>query len=121
MSASVKWTAISILMTTLALARGHAQSGPADEMAELPVVVTETAETVRLRILVPDEVDPASVEVQLAGRKVVVVARRSNGASIRSRTLRLGADAAEQGATADYEPDGSLTVTLQKLRPPAVE
>lgn len=120
----MKSAAISILLMALALSRGHADSGPvapADEVADLPVVVTETAETVRLRILVPEEVDPGSVEVQLAGREVVVVARRTSGISIRSKTLRLAEAAVEQGATADYEPDGSLTITLQKVRPRAVE
>jgi HSP20 family molecular chaperone IbpA len=80
----------------------------------LPVEVTETPATVRLRVLLPGNVPPGSVEVQLAGRKVVVLARTVHGKRIRSRALRLSEEAVEDDAEADFSPDGSLTITLQK-------
>ena len=80
----------------------------------LPVQVSETAATVRLRILLPENVPPGSVEVQLAGRKVVVLARTVHGKRLRSRSLRLSEEAVEDDAEADFAPDGSLTIVLQK-------
>ena len=105
-----------------ALVAGIALLAHADEPAggkppELPVQVTETPATVRLRVLLPDDVPPGSVEVQLAGRKVVVLGRSVHGKRVRSRSLRLSEAVVEDGAQADYDPDGSLTITLQKARP----
>jgi HSP20 family molecular chaperone IbpA len=85
----------------------------------LRVAVTETADAVRLRIVATAEVVPGSVEVQLAGRDVWVVARGTGGRAIRSEAIRLAEPAAEAGAAAEYEEDGSLTVTLPKARPHA--
>jgi len=85
--------------------------------SELPVLVTETPERVRLRVLLPEDVPPGSVEVQLAGRNVVVIAQGSGGRQLRSRSLWLSEAAVEDGAQADYESDGSLTITLRKARP----
>jgi HSP20 family molecular chaperone IbpA len=92
----------------------HADERAPDPSAQLPVQVTETPATVRLRVLLPENVPPGSVEVQLAGRKVVVLARTARGKRVRSRALRLSEEAVEDGAEADYNPDGSLTITLQK-------
>jgi len=85
--------------------------------SELSVLVTETPERVRLRVLLPEDVPPGSVEVQLAGRNVVVIAQGSGGRQLRSRSLWLSEAAVEDGAQADYESDGSFTITLRKARP----
>ena len=100
----------------------HAVAGPATgpewiTPSELPVLVTETPERVRLRVLLPEDVPPGSVGVQLAGRNVVVIAQGSGGRQLRSRSLWLSEAAVEDGAQADYESDGSLTITLRKARP----
>lgn len=92
----------------------HADARAPEPSPALPVQVTETPATVRLRILLPGNVPPGSVEVQLAGRKVVVLARTVHGKRLRSRALRLSEEAVEDDAEADFAPDGSLTITLQK-------
>ena len=102
-----------------ALVAGVVLVARADERASkpapaLPVEVTETPATVRLRVLLPDDVPPGTVEVQLAGRKVVVLARTVHGKRVRSSSLRLSEEAVEDDAEADFAPDGSLTITLQK-------
>jgi len=98
----------------------HADSRAADlepiTSSELPVQVTETPKGVRLRVFLPEDVPPGSVEVQLSGRDVVVIAQGNGGRQLRSRSLWLSETAVEDGAQADYEPDGSLTITLRKAR-----
>src|SRR5262245_45651499 len=69
--------------------------------SELPVLVTETPENVHLRVLLPEDVPPGSVEVQLAGRDVVVIAQGSGGRQLRSRSLWLSEAAVEDDARAD--------------------
>ena len=99
----------------------HADSRAADPEpiapSELPVQVTETPTGVRLRVFLPEDVQSGSVEVQLAERDVVVIAQGSGGRQLRSRSLWLSEAAVEDGAQAEYEPDGSLTITLRKARP----
>jgi len=87
---------------------------------ELPVAVTETPDRVRLRVSAPDaeQIEPGTVEIQLAGREVTVVARSRSGRPLRSRPLRLAGPASEDGVTADYEDDRTLVVTLPKIQPP---
>ncbi len=80
---------------------------------ELRVVVAEVPGVVRLRILLPEDAQPGSVDVRLTGRDVVVVAQGAGGRELRSRLLRLSQSVVGDGAQADYEPDGSLTVTLR--------
>ena len=92
----------------------HADERVSEPSPALPVQVTETPATVRLRVLLPENVPPGSVEVQLAGRKVVVLARTVHGKRLRSRSLRLSEEAVEDDAEADFAPDGSLTIVLQK-------
>jgi HSP20 family molecular chaperone IbpA len=98
----------------------HADSQAADlepiTPSELPVQVTETPEGIRLRVFLPEDVPPGSVEVRLAGRDVVVIAQGNGGRPLCSRSLWLSETAVEDGAQADYEPDGSLTITLRKAR-----
>ena len=112
---------IVVLLAGLALLAHTVESRAADPQSvnrsELPVLVTETRDTVRLQVLLPEDVPPGSVEVQLTGRKVVVLAHGTDGHQRRSRSFRLSDGAAsEDGAHADYAPDGSLTITLQKAR-----
>ena len=98
----------------------HADGRAADPQpitpSELPVQVTETPQEIRLRVFLPQDVPPGSVEVQLAGRDVAVIAQGNGGRQLRSRSLWLSETAVEDGAQADYEPDGSLTITLRKAR-----
>ena len=77
----------------------------------------ETPGAVRLRVQLPEDVEPGSVEVQLAGREVAVVARSASGEQLRSESHRLTEPAVEDGAEADWEPDGSVTITLPRARP----
>jgi HSP20 family molecular chaperone IbpA len=77
-------------------------------------VVGETAHSVRVVIHFPPGTDPASFEVQLLGAEVIVVARDAEGSHIRSEVLHLKEAPVEDGATADYQGDGWLTVTLRK-------
>jgi len=111
---------VSALVARLVLLTSGVESRAADpesiNRSELPVLVSETPGMVRLRVLLPEDVPPGSVEVRLAGRKVVVLARGIDGRQLRSRSLRLADAPVEGGAQADYQPDGSLTITLQKAR-----
>jgi HSP20 family molecular chaperone IbpA len=96
---------------------GRATGPESITSSELPVLVTETPERVRLRVLLPEDVPLGSVEIQLAGRNVVVIAQGSGGRQLRSRSLWLSEAAVEDGVQAAYESDGSLTITLRKARP----
>ena len=78
------------------------------------VFVRETPELVRLHIHLPSGSDPGSVEVQLDDRALTVRAQDAEGQEIRSETIALRAPASESGATADYEGDGWLTITLRR-------
>jgi hypothetical protein len=80
---------------------------------ELPVVVSERPGVVRLRVLLPDDVPPGSIEVQVAGRSVVVLGQTVGGGQRRSRLLRVSQAVVEEGAQAALESDGSLTVILR--------
>ncbi len=82
---------------------------------ELRVYVDENSSRAELQIQLPASVDPESVQVQLAGREVTVVARDSRtGEQVRSRTLRLRGPATEDGALAEDEGEGWLAVRLRK-------
>jgi len=88
--------------------------GPGPAAAALAVSVSETPDAVLLRIRAPGDVEPGSVEVRLAGRKTVVLARDAMGRPIRSQPLRLPEPVVEEGASADYDGDGALVMTLRK-------
>jgi hypothetical protein len=87
---------------------------PAPASAALTASVSETPDAVRLRIQASGDVEPGSVEVRFAGRKVVVLARDAEGRAIRSQPLRLPAPVVEEGSSADYDVGGALVVTLRK-------
>ena len=86
--------------------------GPRPAAAALAVSVSETPDAVLLRV--PGDVEPGSVEVRFAGRKTVVLARDAMGRPIRSQPLRLPEPVVEEGASADYDGDGALVMTLRK-------
>ncbi len=109
---------VPIVVVAGVILLAHADSWAADPEpvipSELPVQATETPQGIRLRVFLPEDVPPGSVELQLAGRDVVVIAQGSGGRALRSRSLWLSETAVEDGAQVDYEPDGSLTITLRK-------
>jgi HSP20 family molecular chaperone IbpA len=84
---------------------------------EISAAVVETPGSVRLRISLSEDVDPRSVEVQIAGREATIVARTTSGAEIRSSTFALREPATGEGAVAEYR-DGWLTITLRKKESP---
>ena len=86
--------------------------GPGPAAAALAVSVSETPDAVLLRV--PGDVEPGSVEVRFAGRNTVVLARDTMGRPIRSQPLRLPEPVVEEGASADYDGDGALVMTLRK-------
>ena len=91
-----------------------ADHGPGPASTALAVSVSETPDAVLLHIRAPGDVEPGSVEVQFAGRKTVVLARDAMGRPIRSQPLRLPEPVVEEGASADYDGDGVLVMTLRK-------
>jgi HSP20 family molecular chaperone IbpA len=88
---------------------------PAQEPSvRLPVETRESDGNVRLLIRLPADVQPDSVELQLAVREIVVLARRTGGEEVRSGVILLGAPPSEDGVAAEVGDDGLLTVTLPK-------
>jgi HSP20 family molecular chaperone IbpA len=113
------------LLVALILAGGAAraeepapEAPPPDELRA--VIVEDSAETVSVWIDLPPTVDPASVEVQLAGRVVVVRARDDAGRTLRSPPLRAREALTEEGAEARYEGTW-LAITLRKDPSPQPE
>ncbi len=88
--------------------------GPGAASAALAVSVSEGPEAIFLCIQAAGDVEPGSVEVRFAGRKTVVLARDADGRRIRSQPLRLPKPVVEEGASASYDADGALVVTLRK-------
>lgn len=104
-----------LLFVPLMLPRASAGApGSARVSAALMASVTDTPDAVRLRIQASGNVEPGSVEVRCAGRKAVVLARNAEGRAIRSQSLRLPAPVAEEGASAEYDSDRALVITLPK-------
>jgi len=104
-----------LLFVLLTLPKASASDpNPAPAPAALTASVSDTPDAVRLRIQVSGDVEPGSVEVRFAGRKAVVLIRDAESRAIRSQPLRLPARVAEEGATADYDVDGTLVITLRK-------
>ena len=87
---------------------------PGPPSATLAVSVSETPDAVRLRIRASGAVEPGSVEVRFGRRKVVVLARDAEGRPIRSRSLHLPAPVVEDGASAEYDAEDALVMTLPK-------
>jgi hypothetical protein len=109
---------LAVLVAGCSFAVNTAESAAVSpEAIALPVLVTETPGIVRLSVLLPEGTPPGSVEVQVAGQSVVVLAQDIHGGQLRSRSLRLSQAVVEDGAQADFEPDGSLTIRLRARRP----
>src|SRR5205823_11498754 len=102
------------LLFVLLMSPGGSASDPGPAPAALEASVSETPDAVRLRIQASGDIEPGSVEVRFAGRKVVVLARDAEGRAIRSQPLRLPAAVVEEGSSADYDTDGALLLTLRK-------
>jgi len=88
--------------------------GPGAASAALAVSVSETPNAILLRIQVSRDVEPGSLEVRFAGRETVVLARDADGRQVRSQPIRLPEPVLEEGASADYDADGALVMTLRK-------
>ena len=114
-------TSVTVLLFALLLTASVGGTARAVERENPPTgisaAVVETPGSVRLRISLRDDVDPRSVEVQIAGREATVVARTTSGAEIRSSTFALREPATGEGAVAEYR-DGWLTITLRKKEAP---
>ena len=110
----------AFLLLGLLMSRGStgdpaaADHGPGLASTALAVSVSETPDAVLLHIRAPGDVEPGSVEIRFAGRKTVVLARDAMGRPIRSQPLRLPEPVVEEGASADYDGDGALVMTLRK-------
>jgi len=88
-------------------------AAPVDH-GRIAVVVHETAAGARLRIHLPRDADPGSVEVQLDARTVRVVAADAGGKRLASEPIVLRHAVVESGATADYDGDGWLVIILRR-------
>jgi HSP20 family molecular chaperone IbpA len=109
------WRIRLALAALLAFPLAVAAEEPAKTSSYMPVAsVSDTPGGVRLRIQASGDVEPGSVEVRFAGREAVVLARDLEGRAIRSQPIRLPAAVVEEGASADYDTDGALLITLRK-------
>jgi hypothetical protein len=111
----------AFLLLVLLTSRGSASDPgaapddrPGAASAALAVSVSETPDAILLRIQASGDVEPGSVEVRFAGRETVVLARDADGRRIRSQPLRLPELVVEEGASAGYDADGALVMTLRK-------
>ena len=120
---------ILLLLLVALVGRGRADEpvpvpvpvpAPAPEAEEIrALIVEEEGDTVEVWIDLPARVDPDSVEVQLAGRVVAVIARDDAGHTLRSAPLHLREPVVEDGAAARSE--GSwLVVELRKDTQPTL-
>ena len=106
----------ALLPFVLLMFPGASASDPGSEPASatLTVSVSDTPDAVRLRVQASGDVEPGTVEVRVAGRKAVVLARDAEGRAIRSQSVHLPAPVVEQGASADYDAGGALLIALPK-------
>lgn len=92
------------------------ERGPDGPSASLTATVSETAETIRVRVQVVGEIEPGSLEVGFEGRKAIISARDASGRPIRAARVQLPAQVMEDGATAETDTDDALVITLRKQR-----
>jgi HSP20 family molecular chaperone IbpA len=112
----------ALLLSLLLMSSGWCDSDPGTPdvrdrgrtSATLTVSVSETPETVRLRVQASGDIEPGSVEVRFGRRKAVVLARDAEGRPVRSRSLHLPAPVVEDGANAEYDDEDALVLTLPK-------
>ena len=108
------WVILLLVLVTLVRI---ASSDPDDGRGALAVSIAERRDTVLLHIQASGDVEAGSVEVRFAGRKMVVLARDAAGRAIRSESVRLPEPVIEEGASAEYDHEGALVMTLRKQAP----
>jgi hypothetical protein len=112
------WVILLLSLVTLVRIASSDPRGPADgrgaASATLAVSIGEMPDTVRLHIQASEDVDARSIEVRFAGRKIVVLARDVAGRAIRSEPLRLPESVVEEGASAEFDAEGAIVMTLRK-------
>jgi hypothetical protein len=120
--------AASLLLSFLLASSSSGATDPAPDDddsgaagAALSLSVSESADAVHLRIQASGDIEPGSLEVRFAGRRAVVLARDSGGRTIRSQRVRLPAAVIEDGASADYDAEDALIMTLRKQTGTAAE
>jgi len=115
--------AVTLLLSVLLMAPDRSLGDPGDTpdsgstapaSATLAVSVSETSDSVRLRITASGDIEPGSLEIRFADRKAIVLARDAEGRPIQSRSVSLPAPVVEDGASASYEADDALVMTLRK-------
>lgn len=109
------WLALAGLL--VATAAGGTQPASAVRPT-IGLRVEESEGRARLDIVLPPGADPDSVDVQLDGRVVRVLARDHKGRLLRSRRHTLAGMPTEDRARAVRGADGSITVTLEPAEPP---
>jgi hypothetical protein len=111
--------AVGSAMMLLASARagwGVVESEPTELRRPLRVVVYEGALDVRLRIRLPADVDPGSVEIMLSGSDLTIYARDSTtGRRAYERRLVLNGAVRETGVRAESEGSHWLRVVLPRV------
>lgn len=86
----------------------------ADRASQLRVRLEEGDGAVRLRIRLSERIEPGSVQVQLAGRRLLVLARDAHtGQKLSSQPFMLQEPAVEEGAAAEYDRGRWLILTLR--------
>jgi hypothetical protein len=120
--------AASLLLSVLLASSASAATDAAPDDEEsgatgtaLSLTVSETADAVHLRIQATGDIEPGSLEIRFAGRRAVVLARDAEGRTVRSQRVRLPAAVVEDGASADYDADDALIMTLRKQSGTAAE
>lgn len=116
------WVAMVMAMVLLASARAGwavVEAGPTEARRPLRVEVYEGTSDVRLRIRLPADVDPGSVEILLAGTDLTIYARDSTtGRRAYERRLVLNGLVRETGVRAESEGSQWLRVVLPRLGAP---
>src|SRR5262245_60509690 len=115
---------LSVILSSSASAATEAAPGDDDSPtagASLSLSVSETADSVHLRIQATGDIEPGSLEVRFAGRRAVVLARDAEGRTVRSKRVRLPAAVVEDGASANDAADDALIMTLRKRSGTAAE
>ena len=109
-------------MVVLASARagwGAVEAGPTEVRRPLRVEVYEGAVDVRLRIRLPADVDPGSVEITLSGSQLTIYARdATTGRRAYERHLVLNGPVRETGVRAESEGSHWLRVVLPRVSGP---
>lgn len=112
------WTVMGLLASVQA-GWGVVESAPTVLRRPLRVEVYEGAAAVRLRIRLPADVDPGSVEVLLARSELTIYASdTSSGRRAYERHVTLNGPVAETGVTAETEGNNWLRVVLPRPTSP---